>query len=132
MSCALSACAQKPPPARVGTSDPTPREARPSSAPVRAERLQVAFGDVKRLATMLERALVDGPDRGEVRAVLVDERSGELIVFGTDAGIARARAFLSPGVIDKSGAEEVEVLHLTHADAQSVANTVQHLSLIHI
>jgi type II secretory pathway component GspD/PulD (secretin) len=124
---AAAGCAPGAAPARVGKSDPPPSKVeRVSSTPVRAERVVVAFGDVKRVAVMLERALVENADRGDVRAVLVDERSGELVIVGTEAGIARARAFLSPGLIEQGG-DEIEVLRLTHADAQNVARVVTSL-----
>jgi len=108
----------------VGNSHQSPSEARAVEAPVRAERIAVAFADAKRLASMLDTALVEGPAHGAVRAVLVDDRSGELLVFGTDAGIARVRAFLSPGLIEDAGADDVEVVKLEHADAQNLVRIV--------
>ena len=130
--CLVSAagCAPAAAPAQVGKSHPTVKDEHVARAPVRAERIAVAFDDIKRVAVMLERALVDGPpDRGEVRAVLVDERSGELVIVGTEEGIARARAFLSPALIEPQGADEIEVVRLAHADAQNVARVVA--SLVH-
>src|SRR5687768_11364481 len=95
--------------AKVGKSDVTVSIRMSESGPIRSERIAVAFDDAKRVATLVERALVESPQRGEIRAVLVDERTGELVVLGTQAGIAQVRAFLSPGLVAAEGTDAVEV-----------------------
>ena len=116
-------CAQTaaPPPTKVGKSELAVSIDVRESGPIRSERIPVAFDDAKRVASLVERALVESPQRGEIRAVLVDDRTGELVVLGTQAGIAQVRAFLSPGLVSAEGTDAVEVIRLAHADAREVA-----------
>lgn len=111
----------------IGKAHVETRDAPPSDGKVRSERISVAFGDVHQLASLLQQTLTDGTrTTGPVRAVLVDERTGELVVFGTDEGIARVKAFLSPGVLE-DGRGDIAVLALTHAGAEELLHLVQPL-----
>ena len=116
-------CAQTapPPPAKVGKSEVAVSIDVRESGPIRSERIPVAFDDAKRVASLVERALVESPQRGEIRAVLVDDRTGELVVLGTQAGVAQVRAFLSPGLVSAEGTDAVEVIRLAHGDARELA-----------
>lgn len=126
---AIVGCAQPAPLAapKVGKSEVAVSVEVRDSGPIRTERIPVAFDDAKRVATLVERALVESPQRGEVRAVLVDDRTGELVVLGTQAGIAQVRAFLSPGLVADGGSDAVEVIRLAHADARDLAGVAMRM-----
>ncbi|MCC6522178.1 MAG: hypothetical protein IT373_05910 [Polyangiaceae bacterium] len=126
----LGACAG-PPTAQAPRPEPAPVTAAaaapdPARQEPHATRLAVRFGDPHRIAGVLADLFEPGqrPD-GEVRAVLVDEATRELVVFATDAGLERVRAILSPGCdLAPPDEERVEVFPLEHAAAGAVAHTL--------
>src|SRR5262245_24641302 len=93
---ALSACAGTGA-KRAATQAPSRGTQDGKADKVHAERIQVSFGDVKKLASVLRDVLdMEGPRQGPIRAILVDEPTGDLVIIGTDAGIASARRLISP------------------------------------
>jgi len=122
----------------VATRPPAPASAHPRDkgaapaagvAEIHAERIPVAFADVEALAAILQDIFgVRGPGDGEgpVRAILVDDRTRDLIVFGTDEGIARVRKLLAPACDPAAAAdgEGVEVVPLAHAAATEILHVV--------
>ncbi len=108
------------------SASPAARAAPANVEGVHAERIAARFGDPRRLAAALHDVLELGRSAGgDVRAVLVDEATGELIVLGTADGIAKVRALLAPGLTGApEGDERVEVVPLANANAGAVAHTL--------
>jgi hypothetical protein len=83
-------------------SAPPEQDAPPELEGVHAERLTLRSDDPHRIAKVVEDVLGlhrrRTPD-ADVRSVFVESRTNELVVVGTDRGIARVRALLSPGLI---------------------------------
>lgn len=78
---------QTPPPATARRQPESPEH-------VVAERVPVAYHDVRALASVLKDIFDVRPDRGDVRAILSDSRDAALIVFATPAGHAGIRRVL--------------------------------------
>ncbi len=129
---ALSACAESTAPPTAAHA-PSSLRASSSATPsatadkIHTERIAVSFGDVKKLASMLRDVLdVGGPREGQIRAILVDDASGDLVVFGTDEGIGQVRRMIAGlSVIPADKGVEVEVVPLVHATAANVAHAVR-------
>lgn len=66
---------------------------------VQTVRLGVSFHNLGDLARTLRQILDVEPERGPVRAILVDERSTSLYVIGTPAGVESVRRLLGPGLL---------------------------------
>lgn len=81
---------------------PPEESAPPQLEGVHAERLALRSDDPHHIAKVVEDVLGlnrrRAPD-ADVRSVFVESRTNELVVVGTDLGIARVRALLSPGLI---------------------------------
>lgn len=129
----LSACAsggaaplQKTRPRAATSAPPEPSAA---SRALKARRFQVAFGDVRQLASVLENILeVRRRDQGPVRAILVDDPTGDLIVFGTEEGIAAVDGLMSPACEVKPSEEgEVTVLRLQNLPAMEAVRVASRL-----
>lgn len=86
-------------------SAPAEQDAPPELEGVHAERLALRSDDPHRIAKVVEDVLGLNRRRtpdADVRSVFVEGRTNELVVVGTDRGIARVRALLSPGLIADS------------------------------
>lgn len=129
---ALSACAETST-ASTGARAPSTGHLPASSPPaakvekIHTERIAVGFSDVKKLASMLRDVLdVEGPREGAIRALMGDESTGDLVVFGTDEGIEQVRRMIA-GLSERpsESGTEVEVVPLVHATAANVAHAIR-------
>jgi type II secretory pathway component GspD/PulD (secretin) len=114
-------------PAALRASAAETRTYLPPPADLHSERVAVRFGDPRRLADLLTEVfdLHHGAGSGDVRAVLVDGATAELVVVATDAGVAAVRRLLAPGCTDAPAEDaRVEVVPLAHARANSVVHTL--------
>jgi type II secretory pathway component GspD/PulD (secretin) len=115
------------PPSSEPTPRPTPGPAT-DTAGLRSERIVVQFSDVDQVASALVEVLQvhEASSDGSVRALLVDHDTNELIVVGTEPGIARVRSILSPAITEQGAG--VRVLPLDHARAEDVARSIDRLA----
>lgn len=92
-------CASSAMPSTVGKSEP--REQARSLEGVHAERIALKTDDAKQVEGVLHGVLQLGRDgmSEDIRAVFLERSTNELVVIGTDRGVARVRALLSPALI---------------------------------
>ena len=55
----------------------------------------------------------------DVRAIMVDSATGELVVVASEEGIARIRRLLAPGLAPIPEAERLDLLAFEHAYVQA-------------
>lgn len=97
---------------------------------VHSERIALRTDDPKQVAGVLHRVLNLGRNEasGDVHAVFLERSTGELVVIGTDRGIAGVRTLLSPALVSdvavatppvEEPAPPVEVVVPTPAEPQA-------------
>lgn len=77
---------------------PVARSAPPGIDGVHAVRITLRTRDAQQVSGVL-REVLDLPHDRDVRAILDEPSTDSIVVLGTDAGIARVRALLSPALV---------------------------------
>jgi hypothetical protein len=110
---------------RATTSRPAPVAADLDA--LRSHRVSVRHAEAGEVAAML-RHVLDVSRSRDVRAILEVPGSSEIVVVGTDAGVARVVRMLTPDVAATPEERGVEVLALQHADARKMASAMEQVA----